>query len=67
MVLTNTEKEIKGILRSEGLTQSEIALRRGVTKQTISEAIKRPAIVKGYAEMLEAMGYDIEINFIRRG
>ena len=66
MLLTDIEKEIYGALKAEGLTQSEIARRRGVTRQTVNDAIKRTPIVKGFVEMMEAIGYDIEIEFVRR-
>ena len=66
MLLTDTEKEINGILRSEGLTQSEVARMRGVARQSIHDAIKRPAVLKSFVEMMETIGYDIEIEFIRK-
>ena len=66
MLLTNVEKEIRGIMRVEGISQSEVARRRGVTRQTVNDSLSRPVLVKGFIETMEAMGYDVEIEFVRR-
>lgn len=66
MLLTDTEKEINAILRAEGLTQSDVARMRGIARQSVHDAIKRPAVLKSFVEMMEAIGYDIEIEFVRK-
>ena len=68
MVLTNWKEEIQGIRKVEGLSWQDLGDRMGVTRQGARGVINdtENIIPKSVVAALEAMGYDIEIEFIRR-
>ena len=68
MVLTDWKEEILEIRRSEGITWQEIADKCGATRQGIRSVVKgtENIIPKSIVRILEVMGYDIEIEFIRK-
>lgn len=68
MVLTDWKKEIDGIIRSEGLTWQQIGDRAGTTRQGAFGVIHDTVniVPKSIVKILEALGYDIEIEFVRK-
>lgn len=68
MVITNWQKEIDGIVRAEGLTWSRVGEAAGMTRQgayAITHSTEH-IIPKSVVKVLESLGYDIEIEFVRR-
>lgn len=68
MVLTNWKEEIQGIRKVEGLSWQDLGDRMGVTRQGARGVVNdtENIVPKSVVAALEAMGYDIEIEFIRR-
>lgn len=67
MLLTDVKKEIEGIKNAEGLSWQDIADRMGIHRQSVRSNLDRQNFFsKGALSVLEAMGYDVEIKFIRR-
>ena len=69
MVRNNIELDVKVKCIEEGTTQVKLAEEVGTSKSYISRIIKKPEVVvnKTYVQMLEALGYDIELTYIKRG
>lgn len=68
MILNNIEVDIKVKCIEEGTTQAKLAENVGTSKSYVSRIIKKPDIVvnKTYVQMLEALGYDIELTYVKR-
>lgn len=68
MITTDIQKEIKKLCIDEGTTLTEMAENIGTSKQYMSRMLGKGTLVNAkLVEALEAMGYDIEIQFIKRG
>ena len=69
MVRNNIELDVKVKCIEEGTTQVKLAEEVGTSKSYISRIIKKPEVVvnKTYVQMLEALGYDIELTYVKRG
>lgn len=68
MLLNNTEKDIKMLLLDEGMTQKAVADTQGKTLAQINAAIKHKApLNKSFVEILDTLGYDIQIEYVKRG
>ena len=68
MILNNIEVDIKVKCIEDGTTQAKLAENVGTSKSYVSRIIKKPDIVvnKTYVQMLEALGYDIELTYVKR-
>ena len=66
MVLNDFKEDLKRICAQQGLTQSELGAKMGLTRQVIDKRAKYAGITRGYTEMLEALGYDIELRYVKR-
>lgn len=67
MLLTDVRDEIMGIKAVEGLSWQDLGDRLGVNRQSVRDGVNvKNFIPKSTIALMEAMGYDIEINFIRR-
>lgn len=68
MILTNWKDEIRGIIKTEGLSWQEVADRIGATRQGAYGVVHdtKSIVQKSIVNLMEAIGYDIEINFVRR-
>lgn len=66
MLKTNTKVEIKKILKSENIRQKDYAESAGVSAAYISEILSVNPIKPFLEKMMDDIGYDIEIKFIKR-
>ena len=68
MIKTDIQKEMKKLCIDEGTTLTEVAEGIGTSKQYMSRMLGKGTLVNGkLVEALEALGYDIEIKFVKRG
>lgn len=68
MVKNNIEVDIKVKCAEEQMTQAKLAERIGTPASYVNKLIRRDkGIVNNtYVKMLEALGYDIELNYVKR-
>lgn len=68
MVKNNIEVDIKVKCAEEQLTQAKLAERIGTPASYVNKLIRRDdGIVNNtYVKMLEALGYDIELKYVKR-
>lgn len=68
MVRNNIEMDVKVKCIENGTTQTQIAEDIKTTKSYVNRIIKRPegVVNKTFVQMLEALGYDIELTYIKR-
>lgn len=68
MIKTDIQKEIKKLCIDEGTTLTEVAENIGTSKQYMSRMLGKGTLVNAkLVEALEALGYDIDIRFVKRG
>lgn len=68
MLRNNVEVDVKVKSIEAGLTQEQIAERIGTTGQYVNRVIKKKDgfINKTFVQIMEALGYDIELTYVRR-
>lgn len=68
MVRNNIEVDVKVKCIEAGLTQSQVAEKIGTTSPYVNRIIKKQdgIVNKTFVQMLEALGYDVEISYVRR-
>lgn len=67
MLINNTEKDIKNLIYEKGTTQTAIAKKRRKSLSQINLAIKnKNPLNKSFIEILETIGYDIQIEYVKR-
>lgn len=68
MVKNNFEKEIKIKCLEEDTTQAEIAEKAGTTGSYVSRLInKNDGIInKTFVRLLEELGYDVELTYVKK-
>lgn len=68
MIRNNIEVDIKVKCIENGITQAKLAEEIGTTSQYVNRIIKKQngVVNKTFVQMLEALGYDIEFNYIKR-
>ncbi|MDU5215594.1 MAG: helix-turn-helix transcriptional regulator [Finegoldia magna] len=68
MITNNIEVDVKVKCIEAGKTQVQIAEEIGTTSQYVNWIIKKKdgVVNKTFVQMIEALGYDIEITYIRR-
>lgn len=64
MVKNNIEVDVKVKCIEQGTSQTQIAEEIGTTKSYVNRIIKKPdgVVNKTFVQMMEALGYDIEIT-----
>jgi hypothetical protein len=68
MLKTNVKNEVKKICIDEGISLTELAGKIDTSKQYMSRQLGKSTIVNGkLIEAFEAIGYDVEIKFVKRG
>ena len=68
MIKTDIQKEMKKLCIDEGTTLTELADNIGTSKQYMSRMLGKGTLVNAkLVDALEALGYDIEIKFVKRG
>lgn len=68
MIRNNLEIDVKVKCMEEGITQAQLAEKLGTTAPYVNRIIKKPegVINKTFINMMEQLGYDIEISFIKK-
>ena len=68
MIKNNFEIDVKVKCLEEGLTQAQLAEKVGTSAPYVNRIIKKPegVINKTFISMIEQLGYDIEISYIKR-
>ena len=68
MLQNNIELDLKTRLIESGLTQTEVAEKVGVSLAYVNRIAKgREQIVnKTFVRILEELGYDVELSFVKR-
>lgn len=68
MIKNNLEIEVKVKCMEEGITQAQLAEKLGTTAPYVNRIIKKPEVVinKTFISMMEQLGYDIEISYIKK-
>lgn len=70
MVKNNIEMDVKmKCLESGGVSQQQIGETIGTTGQYVNRVIKKKdgIINKTFVQIMEALGYDIEMTYVKRG
>ena len=68
MVLNNIEIETKVKCLEAGITQEQLGVKVGTTGQYVNRIIKKKdgLVNKTFVDMIEALGYDIEMTYDKR-
>lgn len=68
MLKNNIEVDVKIKCIEAGFTQAQVAEKIGTTGQYVSRVIKKKEGIlnKTFVQMMEALGYDIELNYIKQ-
>ena len=65
MLKNNIEVDVKVKCIEGGITQAQLAEKIGTTGQYVNQ--KQDGVVnKTFVQMLEALGYDIELTYVKR-
>ena len=69
MVRNNIEVDVKVKCIEEGKTQAKLAEEIDTTKTYVNRVIKKNESVVNntFVKMMEALGYDIELHYVKRG
>ena len=68
MVKNNIEVDVKVKCIENGTTQAQIAEDIQTTKSYVNRVIKKPngVVNNTFVQMMEAIGYDIELTYVKR-
>lgn len=68
MIKNNIEIDVKVKCIENGTTQEQLAETIGTTGQYVNRIIKKQdgVVNKTFAQMFEALGYDIELTYVKR-
>ena len=69
MVKNNIELDVKVKCLEENMTQQKLGETIGTTAQYVNRVIKKKGgiVNKTFVEIMEALGYDIELTYVKRG
>ena len=68
MVNNNIELDVKVKCLESNMTQQQLGEKSGTTGQYVNRIIKKKGgiVNRTFVEMLEALGYDIELTYVKR-
>ena len=68
MIKNNIEIDVKVKCIENGTTQAQIAEDIQTTKSYVNRVIKKPngVVNNTFVQMMEALGYDIELTYVKR-
>lgn len=68
MVKNNIELDVKVKCLEAGMTQQQVGETIGTTGQYVNRVLKKKEgiVNKTFVQMMEALGYDIEITYVKR-
>lgn len=69
MVKNNIELDVKVKCLEANMTQQQLGEKVGTTGQYVNRVIKKSngVVNKTFVQMMEALGYDIELTYVKRG
>lgn len=68
MIKNNIEVDVKVKCIEAGMTQAQLAETIGTTGQYVNRIIKKQdgVVNKTFVQMMDALGYDIEITYVKK-
>lgn len=68
MIKNNIELDVKVKCIENGITQAQVAEKVGTSSLYVNRIIKKQdgVVNKTFVQMLEALGYDIELTYVKR-
>ena len=68
MIKNNIELDVKVKCIENGITQAQVAEKVGTSGTYVNRIIKKQdgVVNKTFVQMLEALGYDIELTYVKR-
>lgn len=68
MIKNNIELDVKVKCLEAGVTQQQLGKKVGTTGQYVNRIIKKKdgLVNKTFVQMMEALGYDIELTYVKR-
>jgi len=68
MVKNNIELDVKVKCLEAGMTQQQVGEAIGTTGQYVNRVLKKTEgiVNKTFVQMMEALGYDIELTYVKR-
>lgn len=67
MIKNNIGLDVKVKCLEAGLTQQQLGEKVGTTGQYVNRIIKKDTLInKTFVKMMEALGYDIELHYVKR-
>lgn len=66
MLINDTKKDIKRLCIDNDVTQTTIAERTGTSKSYLSQILMRPHVDAWFVKIIEALGYDVKIEYVKR-
>lgn len=68
MLKNNIEVDIKVKCIEAGMTQAQVAEKVGTTSSYVNRIVKKKegVVNKTFIQMMEALGYDIELRFVKK-
>ena len=68
MIKNNIELDVKLKCIENGITQAQVAEKVGTSGPYVNRIIKKQdgVVNKTFVQMLEALGYDIELTYVKR-
>lgn len=69
MVTNNIELDVKVKCLEAGMTQQQVGDAIGTTGQYVNRIVKKKdgIVNKTFVQIMEALGYDIELTYVKRG
>ena len=68
MIKNNIELDVKVKCIENGITQAQVAEKVGTSSPYVNRIIKKQdgVVNKRFVQMLEALGYDIELTYVKK-
>lgn len=68
MIKNNIELDVKVKCIENGITQAQVVEKVGTSSPYVNRIIKKQdgVVNKTFVQMLEALGYDIELTYVKR-
>jgi len=58
--------DLVGICKRDKKTQQQIGEELGISRASVNMRVKGNVVSKGFVEIMEALGYDVEIHYVKR-
>lgn len=66
MVKNDFNIDLKRLMKQEKMTQAKIGEKIGISGAAVSVRSLNGVMAKGFVEVIDALGYDIEVRYIKR-